>query len=129
MHPEMYSKVAIIDDDPINNLICEKVIQRKGFAQEVISFLSAVEALEWLSNLPSEQRPGLIFLDINLPYMDGWEFLAHLNQRLPEHGICIYILSSSVSEDDQEKALTDPSISGFLVKPLTLEKLDQLIDK
>lgn len=125
----MYSKVAIIDDDPINNLICEKVIQRKAFAEEVISFLSAVDALDWFCGLKPVERPGLIFLDINLPYMDGWEFLTHLNERLPDHGTCIYILSSSVSEDDQEKARTHPSIAGFLVKPLTLDKLDQLEQK
>lgn len=119
----MYSRVAIIDDDPINNLICEKVIQRRQFAQEVISFLSAVEALNWLKAQPSENWPELIFLDINLPYMDGWEFLAHLPEEQRAH---IYILSSSVSEDDQSKARTHPLISGFLIKPLTIEKLDPL---
>jgi CheY-like chemotaxis protein len=121
-----YSRVAIIDDDPINNLICEKVIQRKQFADEVVSFQSAPEALEWLIQQPAAERPELIFLDINLPEMDGWDFLAALDQALPAHGITIYILSSSVSEDDQAKAHTHPLIAGFLIKPLTLDKLEQI---
>ena len=121
------NKVAIIDDDPINNLICEKVIQRSHFANEVRSFLSAIEALEWLKQLPPAERPELIFLDINLPYMDGWEFLGQLSSWQPDHGIEIYILSSSVSEDDQSKADAHPLISGFLIKPLTMDKLAQLL--
>lgn len=121
----MYNRVAIIDDDPINNLICEKVIQRLAFAQEVLSFSSAVDALNWLKEEPQTQWPELIFLDINLPYMDGWEFLSHLPQTAG-HPFQIYILSSSVSEDDQSKASEHERVNGFLIKPLTLEKLKQL---
>ncbi|HEY9839077.1 MAG: response regulator [Candidatus Sericytochromatia bacterium] len=121
----MYNKVAIIDDDPINNLICEKVIQRLKFAQEVISFLSAVEALAWFQVQPCEDWPTLVFLDINLPFLDGWEFLSRL-EALPENPLEIYILSSSVSEEDQTKALAHPLIAGFLIKPLTLDKLTKL---
>lgn len=122
----MYGKVTLIDDDPINNLICEKLIQRQGFAEQVNSFISANEGLQWLCDLNPDQYPGLILLDINLPTMDGWEFLSQLEVRLPEQKICIYLLSSSVSQIDQQKAAVHPLLTGFLMKPLNAAKLEQL---
>ncbi len=122
----MYGKVTLIDDDPINNLICEKLIQRQGFAEQVNSFTSASEGLQWLCDLNPDQYPGLILLDINLPAMDGWEFLSQLEVRLPVQEICIYLLSSSVSQKDRQKAADHPLLSGFLIKPLSAAQLDQL---
>lgn len=119
----MYQRVAIIDDDPINNLICEKVIQRCRFSAEVLSFASAAEALSWLQITPAAQWPEMLFLDINLPFMDGWEFLERLPQR---PAVRIYILSSSVSEEDRDKAIRHPRIQDFMIKPLTIEKLTDL---
>lgn len=124
----VYKQVVVIDDDPINNMICEKLIQHLGFAENVSSFLSATEALEWLQAHP-EAGIDVVFLDINLPIMDGWEFLEQLQQlqlqgyRIP---FTIHIHSSSVSQEDQEKALRHPLVKSFLLKPLTPDKLAQL---
>src|SRR5690554_4656251 len=117
----MYKHVLIIDDDAINNLICEKVLQRAEFADQVSSFLSAVEALDWLlTQAAAGQAPiDVIFLDINLPLLDGWEFLTQLQQRLPAFQALIFILSSSVSASDQQKAAAHPLIHSFILKPLT----------
>ncbi len=119
--------VVVIDDDSVNNLICEKVILSQGLAQEVKCFLSADEALSWLCKQHSGQYPELIFLDINLPGMNGWEFLEQLNQTLPDHGIRIYMLSSSVSLDDQFQAQAHPTVTDFVIKPLTKTKLAKLL--
>ena len=117
---------VIIDDDPINNLICEKLLKLSGQVDAVRSFLLASEALEWLIALPVADYPEIVLLDINMPVMDGWEFLLALNQRLPGHKLRIAILTSSVSEDDQAKAASNPSLIAFLIKPLTLEKISSL---
>ncbi len=128
LKPIAYKKVVVIDDDPINNMICEKLIQHLGFAEHVCSFLSAAEALAWLQNHP-DSPVDLILLDINLPIMDGWEFLAQLQQlQLQGYDIpfSIHIHSSSVSQEDQEKASRHPLVKSFLLKPLTPDKLAQL---
>lgn len=124
----MHKHVLIIDDDPINNLICEKVLERADFAEKVSSFLSAVDALDWLLTEATAGRGAVdvIFLDINLPLMDGWDFLEQLQQRRPDFRALIFILSSSVSLEDQQKAIEHPLIHSFILKPLTLEKLAEL---
>lgn len=128
-NPTQYKKVIVIDDDPINNMICEKMLHYIGFAEHIDSFLSAVDALEWLKDFKENTSDVFILLDINLPLMNGWEFLDQL-QILKENGYTpdfdIYMHSSSVSIEDQQKALGHPLVKGFLLKPLTLEKLVQL---
>jgi CheY-like chemotaxis protein len=124
-----YKKVIVIDDDPINNMICEKMVQHAQFADEVNSFLSALDALEWVKHFKDSTSDIFILLDINLPLMNGWEFLEQLQHlKDNDHPIdfSIYIHSSSVSVDDQQKAIDNPLVSGFILKPLTLEKLAQL---
>jgi len=124
----MYKHVLVIDDDPINNLICEKVMERLHFAEQIHSFLSAVEALTWLKQSAADNPVDFIFLDINLPVMDGWEFLRQVeaSPELACERFQIHILSSSVSGEDQSKAQEHPLIHDFILKPLTLEKLHEL---
>jgi len=126
--PVQYKKVIVIDDDPINNMICEKMVQHAGFAEQVDSFLSALDALEWLKNAKENTSGIFILLDINLPLMNGWEFLEQLEYLKTTHtmDLSIYIHSSSVSVDDQQKAKEHPLVDGFILKPLTLEKLTEL---
>lgn len=121
-----YKKVIVIDDDPINNMICEKMVQHAGFAEQVHSFLSALDALEWVKQSQESTSDIFILLDINLPLMNGWEFLDQLQQLKDNHqsiDFSIYIHSSSVSVDDQQKATEHPLVNGFILKPLTLDKL------
>lgn len=120
----MSCQILIIDDDPVNNLICEKVILGQGFAEHVTCFCDAVEALKWLCEVSPSEHPDMMLLDINLPTMSGWEFLEQLKTRLPEHKIRIYMMSSSASLDDKLKAEVHPALAGFVMKPLTAIKLE-----
>jgi two-component system chemotaxis response regulator CheY len=128
----MFKHVMLIDDDDVTLLICELRLKKSGFCDVVTSFLSGVEAINYFQNqakLSIEKRaiPDLIFLDINMPAMSGWEFIDEYNNlapMLPE--IPIAILSSSVDPDDAEKASFIPSIKGFITKPLTDESLRKL---
>ena len=92
------------------------------------SFLSALDALEWLKSTKENTNGIFILLDINLPLMNGWEFLEQLEHlsTIDATDFHIYIHSSSVSLDDQQKATEHPLVNGFILKPLTLEKLMQL---
>lgn len=127
--PFMHKHVLIIDDDPINNLICEKVLQRAKFSEKITSFLSAIDALDWLqgqAQVATKIPVDVIFLDINLPVLDGWGFLDHLQASALNGAFQIFILSSSVSVDDQKKAAAHPLIHGFILKPLTFNKLPEV---
>ncbi len=123
----MLKKVTIIDDDAINNMICERLLIHAGKAEVIHSFLLATEALDWLSGLLPEQLPDLILLDINMPVMDGWEFLAALNEKGPLAQIKIILLTSSIREDDRDKVTGYASLIGFLSKPLNIEVLEHLL--
>lgn len=116
----------VIDDDPINNLICAQLLKHSGKVDTVSCFLLAPKALEWLMALTPAEYPELLLLDINMPIMDGWEFLAALHQCMPEHLLRIAILTSSVSEEDRAKAALYPSLVAYLTKPLTLEKISAI---
>ena len=121
----MLKQTVIIDDDPINNLICEKLLMMSEVTASTRSFLVAADALDWLNTLPSA-LPELIFLDINMPLIDGWGFLERLEKQMPAHGIRICILTSSISLEDEARAATYPVVSDFIAKPLTLEKIRNL---
>jgi CheY-like chemotaxis protein len=125
----MIKYAIIIDDDAVHNLICERLLRYSHQVEEVLCFRLATEALEWLCSQPAKDLPELILLDINMPIMDGWGFLEQLNLDFPEHSSQIAILTSSVSADDRRKSQSYASLTDYLSKPLTLEKLSHILDQ
>jgi CheY-like chemotaxis protein len=122
--------VMLIDDDAITNIINTKIITMK-YAYEVKDFSSAQKALEqlkeWGNSFP-EKLPFVIFLDINMPVMDGWEFLEEF-QKLPkivQEKSKVYMLTSSIAAEDIEKAKAYHVVNDFVSKPLSHEKLATL---
>ncbi len=125
------NKVLVIDDDEINNFVCAKVISRSGYADEVKTFLSGQEGLDYLDNAKNSHdtsAPDLILLDINMPSMDGWEFLEVYKRMIDkfDRQPVLLMLSSSVYEEDIEKANQYPEVSDYIIKPLTPERLENL---
>ena len=126
-----YKHVILIDDDPITNFINTKLITM-CFDFAVTSFTSAAEALVDLERRNGSGRqalPDLIFLDINMPQMDGWEFLDEL-ERVPDmrsEKLHIVMLSSSVDSDDRERAGMYRCVYDFISKPLTKDKINSLV--
>jgi CheY-like chemotaxis protein len=118
-------EILIIDDDPINNLICEKILQLKGISSNSFSFTSATEALEFLEQQVGEM-PSAILLDLNLPELDGWQFLEKfksLNIKTP-----IFILTSSIDPRDKNRSESYTDVKGFFTKPLIDGSLEILRD-
>jgi len=122
--PVRLKKVWFIDDDEINNMLSLRMMNRVLPESEAKTFLNAEEALQLLM----EQNPALpdsIFLDINMPRMNGWEFLDELAVRNIQ--IPIYMLTSSIDPRDQEKAGNYEHVKDFISKPLREERLKMLL--
>lgn len=127
--PEHY---IIVDDDKTNNMICEFTI--KGFDPHAVVklYTAPEEALTAIKNIYSQEGtmfPTLLFLDINMPSMSGWEFLD-IFKSYPEQikkQFKIFILTSSI-EDFSKEAEIYPFVSGFLSKPLKKDDLTKLVE-
>ncbi len=124
--------VSIVDDDRIQQFAMTKTIEFTKRIKKILVFSDGEEAYEHLiENIAfAEELPDVIFLDLNMPYMDGWEFLdefANIKPRLPKK-IIIYIVSSSVSEMDISRAKQISDVTDYIVKPITMEKFEAILN-
>lgn len=118
------SKILLIDDDSINNFVNKELIKRKFPDVDIMCYENPVFAINFLSD-EKAGSPDLILLDLNMPLLNGWEFLdrmIELSLELP-----VAILTSSINQLDKEKSAEYENVKAFLVKPIDLEKLDSLL--
>jgi CheY-like chemotaxis protein len=123
----LYNKVLLIDDENICNFVTSKIIEKEGIAHLVESFLNAKPALSKIQNdlIDGDQLNNLILLDINMPIMNGWEFLEEF-ERLPESiraRYTVMLLTSSIDSRDVEKSKSYKSVKKFISKPFSIEKI------
>lgn len=126
-----FKSVAIIDDDKIFQLMIKKTIGQIETLEDIYTFSDGKEAIDYFGNYSSDitMLPDVIFLDINMPNMNGWEFLEAyflLEPNLAKKST-IYIVSSSIDPDDLLKAKASNEVSDYLVKPLKIEFLTQIL--
>jgi CheY-like chemotaxis protein len=126
----MKKNILLVDDDKIFNFLSEKTIGSLGLANEIHFALNGKEALEMLAmyKYGEMQRPDIIFLDLNMPIMNGYEFIeAFAAMDLPDkHLITIVILTSSADPKDLDMA-KEMGIKYYFNKPLTKEEIKQMI--
>jgi CheY-like chemotaxis protein len=119
--------IWVVDDDAIYQIIVNKIIQRSEMFSTISSFKNGKDAIDTLQNSleNNELLPDIILLDINMPIMDGWEFMEEMELIKPQINkkINIYIVSSSIAVEDKNKSKTYPDILGYLSKPITTEDL------
>ena len=124
-------QVLLIDDDQVYLFAATKTIEATGLAGNVEVCTNGLDALEYLKNLikSSGKLPDVIFIDINMPVMDGWEFLEEyktLSTRINDN-IKIYILSSSVDKNDIMRSKEYSSVIEYVVKPVYKEKFSEIL--
>lgn len=121
---------VVVDDDSANNLICRIGLQYRFKTCVVMSFTDPLLGLEHIKECcaSDEHKRITLFLDLNMPRMNGWEFLDEFAQleRDQRAKVRIYILSSTIHASDIERAELNPYVEQFLSKPLDKKKISTL---
>lgn len=122
---------CIVDDDPIFVYGAKRLLELADFCNGFLIFNNGHDALFKLKALieSGKELPDLILLDLNMPIMDGWQFLDNFTQIKIEKKIIIYIVSSSIDPKDLEKSKMYASVSNFVVKPISFDKIKELMQE
>lgn len=131
--PQEPTSVMLVDDNSVALLLCRKIIEKTNVFKEILSFQNSLKALQHLKDAAAENKlfPDLILLDIQMPELNGFEFLAEF-KKLPEQyqSYCsIFILTSSYDESDIERIRENGNVNKLLEKPLTLESFVSLVNE
>jgi CheY-like chemotaxis protein len=118
-------KVLIIDDDDIMVFLQRKLIHKSGLAKDPVSFKVATDAIEYLENEEINQH-FLILLDINMPGMNGWQFLDILKKMKISKNVFVIMVTSSIDCYDKEKAGSYSNVIDFMEKPISFENCNRI---
>lgn len=119
--------IVLIDDDRISLLLTKSIVLKMYPDQEVIGFISPKNALEYLKgNTENGTRNIVIFLDINMPTISGWDILELLNEKEIDIKCIVYMLTSSIYKKDLDRAMKYDCVKKFISKPLTISKIKDI---
>lgn len=122
----MKLEVILVDDDSVIIFIHKTLITSNDFAQNPVAFSNAKETLEYLKNHQDKSSTIFIMLDINMPEMNGWEFLDALKEVHEQENLYIVMVTSSIDRTDKLKAKEYPNIIDYIEKPITIAKIEEL---
>lgn len=118
--------VVVVDDDNIILFLHKKILQKEKFQESPHVFNSAKKALDFFDKIPDSAKPILLFLDINMPVMNGWDLLDVIHQENFEKEVHVVMVTSSVDASDKEKAFSYSKVIDFVEKPLDEQALQRL---
>jgi CheY-like chemotaxis protein len=123
--------IYLIDEDEISLYLTEQQLRMEAFAEDILTFTGAAEALAYLVPRLATSVPQVIFLDLNMPLMDGWGFLEALApyQAALQARCHIYLLTSSLALTDTAKAQEYALVAGIIHKPLKDEEIKAILTK
>lgn len=121
---------CVVDDDTIYLYSIKKMLNKNPLCKELKVFTNGFDAIEFFKSKATDPNeiPDVVILDINMPVMDGWQFLDEFEPLQPQlhKKVTIYMVSSSIDENDIERAKKISAITDYVVKPITEDKLQQL---
>ncbi len=126
-------RFILVDDVSVNNLLVGRILQKLLPGSSVSHFTDAQQAFVFLSEVEADagatQKPLVVLLDIYMPSMDGWNFLEAWQQLSEDKrgGVQVWILSSSISPADRERASNSSVVAGYLSKPFTAESVNTIV--
>jgi len=127
--PQQNLNIFLVDDDNIYQFTAKKTLESMGLSKQVSIFPDGEKALQYIKDHLSEQGslPDIIFLDINMPVMDGWEFVDAFQQLNLPKKIALYMVSSSVDENDMKRSKNYGVIDDYIIKPVGRTRFEQLL--
>lgn len=120
-------RIVLIDDDATTNYLNKMIIERSALVDEVITFDSAEEALNFFNQNEDQVDEALVLLDINMPVMNGWQFLDHYHAMDGSRSNKIVMLTSSINPADKQLADEKNDVVGYKSKPLSVDMLKDLV--
>jgi CheY-like chemotaxis protein len=122
-------RVFLIDDDDVFVFLTKKIIERSGADVSLSVFSNGQEGIEYIKGIAADEDllPDVILLDLNMPVMDGWEFLNAYQELELARNIALYIVTSSISPYEVERAKHIKEVQEFIVKPIAKEKFIDII--
>ncbi len=121
----------IIDDDDILVMLVKMLIKQNPLYESSQAFFNGEDAITYLHTMLADggQLPDVILLDLNMPIMDGWQFLDAFVQLKLEKQIPVFIATSSIDPKDIEKSKEYPPVKGYIKKPVKKENLDMIFSE
>ncbi|MGY0393240.1 response regulator [Bizionia sp. KMM 8389] len=122
---------CIIDDDPIFIFGAKRMMELSNFCNSFMIFKNGEEAINSLKPimLAGENLPDIILLDINMPIMDGWQFLDEFIKIESHKEVTIYIVSSSIDPMDMNRVKRYDNVSNYIIKPISLDTLKEILEE
>ncbi|PJZ44159.1 response regulator [Leptospira brenneri] len=118
------SMVYLVEDDMITTFLIKTLMEKFSFADEIQGFQNGADA--WNALMDGTADPEMLFLDLNMPIMNGWEFLGMISKHPKYSKLPIYILTSSIDPTDKARSAEFKNVKGYLVKPLSLRDLQSI---
>lgn len=121
--------VALVDDDPIYNQAFKNLLIAWRIENPFLFFINGKEALDFIRVKEASALPDILLLDLNMPIMNGWGFMENFTGLAPElqKNISIYLVSSSIWEEDLKRAQKNKLIREFITKPILRKKLHEIL--
>lgn len=120
--------ILIVDDDDVFIFLTRKLLQISGKVASINVSYSAEDAIDYLKS-NDEKQPDIILLDLNMPGMGGWQFLNEYQSILQiiNDRPALFVVSSSIAENDEERAMKINGVTGYIPKPITLQNIQQIL--
>ena len=124
--------ILLIDDDELTNTLHRIILDKSGLCDEVETALTVEEAISLLNGrmLSKGESPDIIFIDLNMPGLTGWDFISEYGKMLGDskRKSIMVILTASINPDDQKRAKSIPEVAAFKNKPLTSDMIQEIAE-